>query len=155
MADTNSYPNDSLEAQRLRAEMRSPHLSGEILELFSTAGCGRSYLAGSPFVVEGDAASMIQVLVAGRAKLYTRLDDGRDFVLRIALPGEVLGLDGALSGKPYEVTAEALTKCLAFSVTRQDFIRVLLGHPQACLRVCEMLSRHYRIALEEARILAR
>ena len=155
MADASLYPSDSLEAQHLRAELLSPHLSGEILELFSTAGRAVCYTAESLLVVEGNAANMIHVLVAGRAKLSTYLDDGRRLVLRLALPGEVLGLGAAFSDQPYEITAEAVTACLTISVTRQDFIHFLAAHSQACLGVCEMLSRHYRAALEEARILAR
>jgi len=155
MTEANSYSNDSLEAQRVSAERLSRHLSGEILELFSTAGRASSFTAGSLLIIEGSAASLIHVLIAGRARLSTHLDDGRRLILRIALPGEMFGLGTAFSDLPYEITAEAVTACLTISVTRQDFVHFLAAHSQACLGVCEMLSKHYRTALEEARMLAR
>ena len=61
---------------------------------------------GSVLFVEGQAPRGIYILCSGRVKLTTTSRDGKTLILRIANAGEVLGLHGTVSGKPYELTAE-------------------------------------------------
>ena len=59
------------------------------------------------------------MLCQGQAKLSTTAKDGKAFILRIAKPGEVLGLHAVVIGKPYEVTVETMQPCLLNWVNRK------------------------------------
>jgi CRP/FNR family transcriptional regulator len=65
----------------------------------------------------------------------------------------VLGLSATVSGKPYELTAETVDPCQVNFVKREDFLRFLKEHADACLRVAEQLSEKYNTACREIRSL--
>lgn len=49
-------------------------------------------------------------------KLSISASEGKTLILRIAKPGEILGLPAVMSGTPYEMTAE--TPAIPFPVSR-------------------------------------
>jgi CRP/FNR family transcriptional regulator len=79
--------------------------------------------------------------------------DGKTLILKVAEPGEVLGLSATVSGKAYELTAETLDPCQVNFVKREDFLRFLRDHADACFRVAEQLSDKYNAACHEIRSL--
>jgi len=80
--------------------------------------------------------------------------DGRRLITRIAETGNVMGLSATVSGKPYELTAETVCPCRVSFVKREDFLRFLNSHPDACIKVAEHLSKKYLGLCREARSLA-
>jgi CRP/FNR family transcriptional regulator len=111
------------------------------------------YPRGAILFVEGQKAAGVFVLCAGRVKLSTSSSDGKTIIMRIAEAGEVLGLSGALSDRPYKATAETLDPCQIGFIERQAFLRYLGNHPEICLRVAAHLSNNYRATFEQVRSL--
>lgn len=72
-------------------------------------------------------------------------------MLRIAGPGEVLGLGATLSSTPYEVTAELLDTSQVVFVRRKDLQTFLKDHPDACMMIVQMLSQDLHGAYERVR----
>ena len=62
-------------------------------------------------------------------------------------------MSAALSGAPYEVTAEALEPCQLTFVRRAQFLRLLSEHSDAALRAARQMSHSYRAAFEQVRLL--
>jgi CRP/FNR family transcriptional regulator len=93
------------------------------------------------------------VLCKGRVKLSICATDGKTLILKIAEPGEVLGLSATVSGKPYELTAETIDPCQVNFVKREDFLRFLKDNSDACFKVAEQLSEKYNNACHEVRSL--
>jgi CRP/FNR family transcriptional regulator len=79
--------------------------------------------------------------------------DGKTLIVRICEPGEMLGLLAALSGEPYELTAEALQPCQVNFMRREDFLRLLKEHPQTAIAAMQQLANGYRQACQEIRYL--
>jgi CRP/FNR family transcriptional regulator, cyclic AMP receptor protein len=67
------------------------------------------------------------------------------------LPGEILGLTSAISGLPYEMTAEAQFPCTISSVPRQSFLDFLARAPFASQSVTRQLTVDYKRTLEQLR----
>ena len=103
--------------------------------------------------VEGQDPRGVFVLCNGRVKLSTTSADGKSIIVRIAEPGEVVGLAGTLSGQAYELTAETLEPLQATFIPREAFLHFLREHGEAALRVAEILSRIYHATLLEVRYL--
>jgi len=101
--------------------------------------------------VEGQEPHGVFILCYGRAKLTTSSSDGRGLILRIADPGEVLGLSGAISGKPYILTAEVLEPVQANFISRHDLLQFLGDNAQAALKAAELLGENYHAAFAEVR----
>ncbi len=70
-----------------------------------------SYSAGSMLFAEEQASEEVFILLQGEVKLSVTSSDGKRFILRIAQPGEILGLASAFSGNASEMTAETLYPC--------------------------------------------
>src|SRR6266496_1066209 len=123
------------------------------LQAFETIKYATAYPKGAVLFVEGQAPRGIFVLCKGRVKLSICASDGKTLILKIAEPGEVLGLSASVSGKPYELTAETIDPCQVNFVKRDDFLRFLKEQPDACMRVAEQLSEKYNSACREIRSL--
>src|SRR5947209_6965653 len=83
------------------------------------------YPKGALLCLEGQAPRGIFVLCTGRAKLVTTSAEGKSIILRIAEPGEVLGLTAVVSNSPYEATVETLEPSQANFISQGDFVRFI------------------------------
>jgi CRP/FNR family cyclic AMP-dependent transcriptional regulator len=100
---------------------------------------------------EGQPARAVFVLCEGRAKLSVCSESGKRLTLRMAGPGEVLGLSAALSGSDHEVTAELIDNAQVAMVKRKDLLSFLREHREACLHVVTLLSQDLHIAYDRVR----
>src|SRR5271157_236362 len=106
---------------------------------------------GAVLFVEGQSPRGIFVLCKGRVRLSICSTEGKTLILQVSEPGEVLGLSATVSGKPYELTAETTVPCQVNFVKREDFLRFLKEHSDACFRVAEQLSAKYNSACHQIR----
>jgi CRP/FNR family cyclic AMP-dependent transcriptional regulator len=127
-----------------------PHASLEELDKVKYAS---AYPQGAVLFVEGQAPRGVYLICSGRVKLSTTSRDGKTLILRIAQAGEILGLHATVSGKPYELTAEALQPCQLDFIRRDDFLRLLQHHADACLNAAQHLSKNCQSAYEMIRSL--
>jgi CRP/FNR family transcriptional regulator len=111
------------------------------------------YPRGAMLFVEGQTARGVFVLCNTRVKLMTCSSDGKT-MMRIAGPGEVIGLSATISGKPYECTAEVLDSGQVNFIRTEDFMRYLRQHADVCLRIAQHLSNDYQTVNGQARSLA-
>lgn len=125
---------------------------GEIRGLVSKK-ITRMFPRGSVLFREGQAPRGVHVLCEGRAKVSIGSPDGKTLVLRIAEPGELLGVNAALSGQPYETTVETLERCRIDFISREDFLKLLERDRKACLGVAQVLSRKLSGVVDHTRML--
>jgi CRP/FNR family transcriptional regulator, cyclic AMP receptor protein len=128
-------------------------LPGETLRDFDALKSVSSRPRGATLFREGQPARGIFVLCDGRAKLSVCSESGKRMILRIAGPGEILGLSAALAGTPHEVTAELLDNAQVAAVRRKDLLRFLHEHREACLQVVNLLSQDLHVAYDRVRSL--
>jgi CRP/FNR family transcriptional regulator len=112
-----------------------------------------AYPQGAVLFVEGQAPRGVYIVCSGRVKLSTTSREGKTLILRIAQAGEVLGLHATVSEKPYELTGETLQPCQLDFVRRDDFLRFLQHHGEACLNAAQHLSQNCQNAYEMIRSL--
>jgi CRP/FNR family transcriptional regulator, cyclic AMP receptor protein len=127
--------------------------SATTLKAFEAIKFATIYPAGSVLFLEGQAARGVFVLCKGRVKLSICSSEGKSLILKIAEPGEVLGLSATVSGRAYGLTAETLDPCQVNFVKRDDFLRLVREHGDACLHTVEALSDKYNAACQEIRSL--
>ena len=131
---------------KLRNESFFCSLPAPILKEFESIKSSTLFPKGAVLFVEGQKPQGIHMLCQGRVKLSTTPHEGRTLILKIAQPGEILGLSSCISGLPYAVTAEAHTPCQASFVKREDFLRFLRKHGEGCLRAVNQLGTKQREA---------
>ena len=136
---------------RLRTNNFFCALSQETLQALDQIKHASCYPEASVVFLEGQEARGVYVLCQGRAKLMTTNADGKSLILKIAEPGAILGLHSVISGKPHEVTVETLQPSQLAFIHRDDFIRFLNDHPDACLRAAEHLAHDCQAAYDVIR----
>lgn len=109
------------------------------------------YPKGALLCLEGQAPRGIFILCAGRAKLTTTSSEGKSIILRIAEPGEVLGLTAVFGNSPYEATVETLEPSQANFISQKDFVSFMKEYPDVGLKVAQQLTHNCRCAYGEIR----
>jgi CRP/FNR family transcriptional regulator len=110
------------------------------------------YPEGAILFLEQQDPRGIFVLCAGEVKLTISSSGGKTLILRIAKPGEVLGLIAALWERSYEVTAETICPSQIAYVRREDFRRFVAQHPAASQGIGKQLSSNDHGACEQLRV---
>jgi CRP/FNR family transcriptional regulator len=138
---------------RLRADRLFCDMPPATLQNFEGIKFSTAYPQGAVLFVEGQMPRGIFVICKGSVKLSINSPGGRTMIVKLAEPGEVLGLSATISGKPYEVTAETIDPCQINFVKRDDFLRFLKEDVDACFKVAEQLGEKYHNACKEVRSL--
>ncbi len=135
--------------------------TGKHLGRISPEGCrdfealrlGIRYPAGAALFFEGESARGVYVVSKGRVKISVASGSGKVLILRIARPGDILGLHAVISNVAYQATAETLEPCEVDFVRADDFQHFLRRHPQAALQTARQLSGIYQETCRQLRAL--
>jgi len=142
---------ESCSSCKLRSEDFFCALSEDSLNAFNQIKHAAVFPQGAVIFVEGQSPRGIFMLCQGQAKLSTTSREGKTFILRIAKPGEVLGLHSIVTGKPYDLTAETMRPSQLDFVRQEDFLHFLKDHGDACLRAAQNISRDCQSAYDVVR----
>jgi CRP/FNR family transcriptional regulator, cyclic AMP receptor protein len=138
-------------------KLRNPKFFCELpknsLADFDSIKYATAYPSGAMLFSEGQFPRGIYNLCKGKVKLSITAADGKTLILKIAEPGEVLGLHATVSGTPYEMTAETLHPCQVNFIKRDEFLKFLRDHGDACLSAAQQLSQNCQSAYEQIRAL--
>ena len=124
----------SLESEAMKALNRIKHVS--------------SFPEGAMVFLEGQSARGVYLVCQGRVKLLTANSEGKTLILKIGEPGEVLGLQSVVSGRPHELTVETLQPSQLAFIAREDLLVFLKQYGEACLHAAQHLSRDCQSAYE-------
>ncbi|HEV7450758.1 MAG TPA: Crp/Fnr family transcriptional regulator [Pseudonocardiaceae bacterium] len=102
-------------------------------------GRDRSYERGQVLFFEGDQGGSVIALRSGRAKVSVHTLPGRELLLAVKGPGELLGEMSALDGRPRSATATAMEAVEALVVPASVFQEFLNAHPRVALRLLQVL----------------
>ena len=109
------------------------------------------YPKGSLLFVEGETARGVFVLCSGKVKLTTSSSEGRTLIVRIAGPGEVLGVSAVLLQKAYEMSVETVEPCQVNFIRSEEFMAWIQNDRDAMMSVARQLSGDYYAAQREIR----
>jgi CRP/FNR family cyclic AMP-dependent transcriptional regulator len=126
-------------------------LTADAIEDFESVAWCNSCPAHTMLFTEGDTPSEVSILFRGKVRLSVNSIGGKRFILRMAQPGEILGLASAFSGHSSEMSAEALYPCDTVQVRRADFVGFLGRHPPVFQFAVRELSLYYEQAIVRIR----
>ncbi len=128
-------------------------LSAPAVKSFEEVKFTSSYPANAVLFVEGQVPRGVYLLCKGRVKLTMTSSDGKSIILHVAEAGELIGLQGAISGKAYEVSAETLEPCQVNFIKREAFERLMRDHRDIGAHVTGQFSNDYQAACVQIRSL--
>jgi CRP/FNR family transcriptional regulator len=126
-------------------------LPADALQAFDGIKSTARIARGQVLFSEGQPTQSAFVLCQGRVRLTVGAGSGKKVLLRIAGPGEVLGLSAALSGRRHEVSAEAMDSLQVAVIPRNQLRRFLKDHCDACLQILSLLSQDLENAYSRVR----
>jgi CRP/FNR family transcriptional regulator len=144
-------PTENCQNCSLRTAGFFCQLSLAALKDFNAARMSATYTGGAVLYIEKQDPRGVFVLCAGEVKLSISSSAGKTLILRIARPGEILGLMAVLANIPYEVTAETLHPSQVAFIRREDFLRLLTQHHELSEGVVRQLTSLYNGACEQLR----
>jgi len=146
-------PQDCLNCEHRHLRMFC-NLTPAALEDYDGIGVMMSHGHGAKLFTEGDAARNVFVLCFGQVKISSTSRDGKTMILKIAGPGDVMGLSAVLANVAHEVTAEAIEPCQVKVVRKQEFLDFLGRHGIASMNAAQSLSAEYLTVFHDAQRLA-
>lgn len=114
----------------------------------------RDYRRDEVLFFEGEPPEWLYVLVTGFVKLIKHSDDGRDIILHVAMPGDVIGGVAAFGRRPHPFTAQPMVPTKALRLAGSDFARVMERHPEVSRRMMDDLIERLVEAHETMKSLA-
>ena len=135
----------------IKSDRRFCDLPERALQAFENLRYTTVFPRGAVLFAESHEPRGIFILCRGRVKLSFSSVEGKTVIMRIAEAGEVLGLSATISGMPYLVSAETIESCQINFIRRDDFLRFLAAHAEACFRVNQQLAEKYNYACRELR----
>ncbi|MBV8631804.1 MAG: Crp/Fnr family transcriptional regulator [Silvibacterium sp.] len=118
-------------------------LTPEAARDFDVIRSSTMYPGGTVLFLERDSFRGVYLLCTGKIKLTISSRGGKTLILRLARPGEVLGLMAAISGTPYEATAETMEPCQLAFIRNDDFSRFVHKYPEVYRSMLCQISAQY------------
>lgn len=106
----------------------------------------REYSAGEPIACRGEVPVRIFFVKHGRAMLESTDEMAENFVGRLLIPSEIVGLVEMLSCRPLDYDVIASTTCTVRSITRRQLVKHLAEHPEIRSRAIRILADFVRDA---------
>lgn len=103
-----------------------------------------SYEPDQCILRRGDPGTGMMSVVSGRVRISTRSAEGRELVLAVIGPGEVLGEIASIDGGERTADAFAMEPTELLFIPREEFLGFLERNPQACIRLLEILCDRFR-----------
>jgi CRP/FNR family cyclic AMP-dependent transcriptional regulator len=116
------------------------------LEVLTSLGRRQRYPKGAPLFVEGEQSDRVLCILDGRVKISLVTADGKEVVLAVRGPGDLLGDQAFLDGEPRSASAFALDPVNSVVVQARDFTAFLEEQPRVALLLLKMISRRLRDA---------
>ncbi|HEX9617489.1 MAG TPA: Crp/Fnr family transcriptional regulator [Anaerolineales bacterium] len=114
------------------------------LERVAQAARRRRVSADSYLIHQGDPATHLHVLLAGRLKLTQVTVDGQQVLLRYVNPGEAFAVLAVLADTLYPTSVQAVEDSQVAAWDKDTMQKLMLQHPSIALRAMAILARHTR-----------
>lgn len=121
-------------------------LSAAEADALRAVGVERGYGANVTLIHQSDEGGPVVVLLAGRVKVALVTRVGRDAIVAVRGPGDLVGELAAIDDSPRASTVTTLEPVRALVVPRSDFAAMLERHPRIALVILRTVARRLRYA---------
>lgn len=94
---------------------------------------------GDALYIQGEPADRIYLLLAGRAKASSVNAEGQETVLRVHIPGSLLGLTALSTTPSRDATATALDDCRLAWLSRERMFDLMREDPELGIHITQLL----------------
>ncbi len=113
-----------------------------------------SYKKGETIFRQGAYAAGVYCINAGKIKLSMMGDEGKEQIIRMAKPGDIIGYKALLSGEKYNATAIAIEDTNICFIPKEIFLVILQKDASLSFEMMKVLSNELKRAEEKITHLA-
>lgn len=113
-----------------------------------------SYKKGETIFKQGAYAAGVYCINAGKIKLSMMGDEGKEQIIRMAKPGDIIGYKALLSGEKYNATAIAIEDTNICFIPKEIFLVILQKDASLSFEMMKVLSNELKRAEEKITHLA-
>jgi CRP/FNR family transcriptional regulator, cyclic AMP receptor protein len=121
---------------------------GTQLELV-TSGRRMELPAGATVLFEGDLSDRVVLVIEGALRVFATSEGGREVLVTVAGPGEILGEMSALDGRPHSASVNTIERADVVLVPAKDFRSKMDEHAELAVAVALRLTRELRRVLRQ------
>jgi len=99
---------------------------------------------GQTIFSEGDEASGLHVVLAGRVKVFKLSSEGKEQILHIIGPGEPFGEVPMFAGEYFPANAETIEESRILFFPRVAFVELIKREPSLAMNMLSILSKRLR-----------
>lgn len=115
-------------------------------ETLRARGTVRQFARGVAIAHAGQIGDRVLIITSGHVRIARVTEDGRDVLLAVRGPGDLIGEQSAIDGEPRSATITALGPVQALALGNADFLTFLTATPAASLYVMRLLAARLRDA---------
>lgn len=101
---------------------------------------------------EGKNPRNLFCIKSGTIKIYKTNEFGKEFILSIRRPGELIGFSSLINNAPYNFSAASLTPIEVYEVGKEDFLKLFFSNNHTALHIIKLMSQN--IAQKETQLLS-
>jgi CRP/FNR family cyclic AMP-dependent transcriptional regulator len=109
-------------------------------------GTERTFARGRPLMHEGQVPDRVLLLREGTVKVFATTPTGKEVILAVRGPGELVGELAALAGAERSASVVAIERVRAVVIRQDAFQAFLLAQPAAALTLLGVLAGRLRDA---------
>jgi CRP/FNR family cyclic AMP-dependent transcriptional regulator len=112
----------------------------------SATGRPRRFRARQRLFREGEPGDHVVAILSGRVKVSVQTQTGRELLLAMKEPGDLVGEISVIDGRPRSATAMALDPVEALIIPAPAFGDFIESHPRIAVRLLQALAAQIRAA---------
>jgi CRP/FNR family cyclic AMP-dependent transcriptional regulator len=114
----------------------------------------QNFPADAHILSVGQPGEVAYIIRAGTVKVHVEQADGRDVIVALRGPGELVGELSLLDDHPRTASAVTLEPCEMLWIDRVSFGEFLAQYPTISLNLIKILARRLRVATTQVQILS-
>lgn len=119
-------------------------LSPEELRLLAAHAVRRRFAQGELLFQEGDLCKGLHIIASGKLRIFKSSASGREQVLAVEGPGGSVAELPVFDGGTYPASVSAVEDSQILFISRDDFRRFCLAHPEVALKMLAVVGARLR-----------
>lgn len=126
----------------------------DVLDELNKTRVTNVYKKGQTIFYEGNRPYGVYCMTSGKVKLVKHAPDGKNFIVKIAKQGDLLGYRAFFTNELYSSTAEVLEDSMICFIDKDKFFDLIRKYPPFSLKLLAMMGHDIKCAEENSRDMA-
>ncbi len=101
---------------------------------------------------EGKNPRTLFFIKSGNVKIYKTNEFGKEFILNVKKPGEIIGYSSLIKNKPYNFSGATLSPVEVYEIEKENFLKLFFSNNHTALFIIKLMSQN--IVLKENQLLS-